>query len=159
MKNLKIQQEILKAVLANPENIATREIIGSHINDTGELVSINGTVGWLIPINTLCVMTADAKGLPFIDFDDIVRPENLLIGTDDYKRGGTARRYTRTEEHILEPDVYTDQSLLKYFDSPTLYQDPHNRYSVIAVTEHPWEENRDVLVGFVMPVNVKEENT
>lgn len=156
MNIAKVQQEMLKAVLKNPQAAAHIMLEDEYKEIDVVYCTPDCKVGYVFPSELLRVRLYDTRIMPKLHLERIIKPENLLTGTDDYKLGGAARRYKRTEDWM--DDVYVDQHLLKLFDLPVLYQDPTDEYSVIAVVERPWEEDGDKLVGFVYPVKIDAEN-
>lgn len=156
MNILKVQQEILKAVCANPENVKYYSLANPD-EEAGRLfLTIDGKVGYVVPVEELRVLLRGSQIMADLDLDYLVKPENRLNGTDDYRIKGTARRYTRVDDFL--DDVYVDQSLLKLFDRPKLYQNPLRPLGVIAVTEDPNDTGEDVLAGIVMPCKVDRDS-
>lgn len=155
MNILKVQQEILKAVCANPENVKHFEFSGED-GETYIFLTVDGKVGYVLNAETVKVNLRGAQYMTNLSLPGLVKPENILNGTDDYRLKGTARRYTRVDD--LLDDVYVDQSLLKLFDRPKLYQDMLSPCGVIAVTEDPMDSGEDVLVGIVMPCKVDRDS-
>lgn len=156
MNIAKVQQEMLKAVLKNPQAAAHILLEDEYKGEDVVMCTPDCRVGYIFPTELLRVNLHDTRVLPTYNLHSIIKPANLLTGTDDYRLGGTARRYKRAEDWIAD-DVYVDQGLLKLFDQPVLYQDPTHQYSIIAVVERPWEDDGDKLVGFVLPVKVETE--
>ena len=148
MDILKIQQELLKSLVKDQK--------GSYYHD-GEgrvFVTTSGKVGYFINETDLQLRLINAQSMTALDLEGIVKPENLLVGTDEYRIGGTVRRYRNND--ILREDTYVATGLLKPFDNPKLYQadDP---WGLIAVTEDLYGVGEQCLVGVVMPYKVKIE--
>lgn len=156
MNNLKIQQEILKAVLANPENVKHYNF-ENRIGEVCTFVTITGTVGYVLRDDDLRVKLSGAQYMTNLHLEDVVRNTHQLIGTDAYRLKGLARRYDR-QETGAEP-VYVDTSLLKNFESPALFQLPGNPRGMIVVAEEPWDDGNLYVRGVVMPVKVDTEET
>lgn len=148
MDILKIQQELLKSLVKDQK--------GSYYYD-GEgrvFVTTSGKVGYFISETDLQLRLINAQSMMALDLEGIVKPENLLVGTDEYRIGGTVRKYRNND--ILREDTYVATGLLKPFDNPKLYQadDPTGP---IAVTEDLYGVGEQCLVGVVMPHKVKNE--
>lgn len=153
MNVAKIQQELLKAMVVDPSKV--RHII---LNNGNVFLTVDGTVGWILPFDQLRINlegTQIASNL-FEQAERIINIDNQLKATDEYRLGGCARRYHRTDM-LDDVEVYIDTAKLKFFDHPTVYQDP--RYpSILYVTEDLYGNGDPVWVGIVCPVKVKEEN-
>lgn len=156
MNILKVQQEILKAVCANPGDVKYYSLANPDEEEGRLFLTFDGKVGYVVPVEELRVLLRGSRIMADLDLDDMVKPENRLSGTDDYRIKGTARRYTRVD--VFLDDVYVDQSLLKLFDRPKLYQNPLRPLGVIAVTEDPNGTGEDVLAGVVMPCKVDRDS-
>lgn len=147
MDILKIQQELLKSLVKDQR--------GSYYHmDDLVFVTTAGKVGWFIHEDDLRVRITGAQVMFPLDLDGIVHPDNLLVGTDEYRIGGTVRKYRKNDP--LQDDVYVSTGLLKYFNQPTLYQDDDPR-DVIVVTEDIYGRGEQTLAGIVMPYKMKEE--
>ena len=147
MDILKIQQELLKSLVKDQQ--------GSYFYD-GEgrvFVTTTGKAGYFINEADLQIKLINAQSMMALDLDDIVCPENLLVGTDEYRIGGTVRKYRNDD--VLREDTYVATALLKYFDNPKLYQ-AENPLSPIVVTEDLYGVGEQCVVGVVMPHKVKE---
>lgn len=155
MNILKIQQDALKAMIKEPKTVTTYPIVDEQENPC-TFLTINRAAGYIIPDHLLLVDLTGAQTMLALDLAELVRPENLLTGTDDYRLGGTARRYEKTDT-VLD-DVYIKTELLKYFDLPQLYQDPYKPLGMIAVTETDPDDGRPVLAGLVMPCKVDTDD-
>ena len=152
MKHLKIQQEILKALLANPETVKY------YTTDNGDtFVTVNLKTGYLIPRGVLRLDLTGAQNTFDPDLASVVRPVNLLQGSDDYRLKGTARRYERLPGSVSAHDTYIYTELLKHFDNPILYQGP-SPLGLIVVTEDPLDDGREQIVGIVMPCKVQDDD-
>lgn len=150
MNSLKIQQEVLKALCAYPSKVRYTCPDSDHI-----FLTVDGTVGWVLPEEWIHVNLKGAQTTTlFFSREATITPLNQLKATDEYRLGGSARRYLRTDESELE--VYIDTAKLKYFDHPTVYQHPRNP-SVLYVTEDLYGTGDPVWVGVVSPVKVKPE--
>ncbi len=147
MNILKIQQEMLKSLVKDQK--------GSYFHDDeGRVfVTTTGKVGYFIDEADLQIGLRNAQSMMPLGLEDIVCPENLLVGTDEYRIGGTVRKY-RTDD-VLREDTYVATGLLKYFDNPKLYQ-AENPLSAIVVTEDLYGVGEQYIVGVVMPHKVKE---
>ena len=156
MNNLKIQQEILKAVLANPENVKHYKF-ENRIGEACTFVTITGAVGYVLRDDDLRVNLSGAQYMSDLRLEGVVREYHRLIGTDEYRLKGLARRYDR-QEPCAEP-VYVDTSLLKNFENPALFQMPGNPFGIIVVAEEPWDDGNLYVRGVVTPVKVRNEET
>ena len=155
MNILKIQQDALKALIKEPKIINTYPLEDEQGNPC-TFLTINKAAGYIIPDHLLLVDLTGAQTMTNLELSGLVRPENLLTGTDDYRLAGTARRYTKTESYL--GDTYIKTELLKYFDLPQLYQDPLRPLGMIAVTETDPDDGRPVLAGLVMPCKVDTDD-
>lgn len=156
MNNLKIQQEILKAILANPENVKHYPF-ENRIGENCTFVTITGAVGYVLRNDDLRVNLSGAQYMSDLHLEGVVRNAHQLIGTDAYRSKGLARRYDRPEPGAAP--VYIDTSLLKNFENPTLFQLPGNPFGMIVVAEEPWDDGNLYVRGIVMPVKVDNEET
>lgn len=147
MDILKIQQELLKSLVKDQK--------GSYFYDgNGRVfVTTTGKAGYFINEADLQVQLTGAQIMTRLDLEDIVQPDNLLVGTDEYRIGGTVRKYRNDD--VLRDDTYVATGLLKYFYNPKLYQEA-NPLSIIVVTEDIFGEGEQCIVGVVMPHKVKE---
>lgn len=153
MNDLKIQQEILKAILANPQQVS---YFSYDIDQV--FVTTTGTVGYFMPADALRVNLTGAQIMADILTDEIadaVQVGNRLVGTDEYRKGGVARKYLREKGGQA---VYIDTGLLKNFSFPELYQRSRSLLGPIIVTEHEVGADGRQVVGIVMPTKVDEEN-
>ena len=153
MNNLKIQQEILKAILANPQQVRYCPYDIDQV-----FVTLTGTVGYFIAEDDLRVALKGAQiGVDTLtdEVTDALQAGNRLIGTDEYRKGGVARKYLREKGGQA---VYVDTNLLKNFNFPELYQSPNHKLGPIIVTEHEVGADSRQVVGIVMPIKVDEEN-
>jgi hypothetical protein len=153
MNIAKIQQEVLKALLVDPKNVKC-----TGFGEDSVLITLDHTVCWVLKQPWLRL---DLDGTQDIfDFlprtENVVEPDNVLKATDEYRLGGCARRYLRTDT-VEEDDVYIDTAKLKFFDHPTLYQSPAFPH-LIFVTEDLYHNGETVVVGIVCPVKVNTEN-
>ena len=93
MNDLKIQQEVLKAILANPQQVRYFSYDLDQV-----FVTTTGTVGYFMPVDALRVNLTGAQIMADILTDEIadaVQVGNRLVGTDEYRKGGVARKYLR----------------------------------------------------------------
>ena len=150
MKLVKIQQEILKAVMANPENVSR---FGCPGNET--FITADHAVGYVIPWDKLRVNLDGTNLMKALDLQQIVDEGDKLVGTDLFRNGGTARFYKYANTSGGAEGTHVDTRLLKLFDFPTLYQNPMNPRGVIVVTETPID-GPEAIVGIVMPCKVEE---
>ena len=153
MNIAKIQQEVLKALLVDPNNVKC-----TGFGEDSVLITVDHTVSWVLKQSWLRLDLDGTQNL--IDYfpstDRVVHPDNVLRATDEYRLGGCARRYLRTDT-VDEDDVYVDTAKLKFFDHPTLYQNPGFPH-LIFVTEDIYQNGETVVVGIVCPVKVDTEN-
>lgn len=142
MNYLKIQQDVLKA-LCKGEKVAY-----FHTENNGVFLTLRGgTHGWIVPRDQLHITLTGAQLMTALDMSYQGVP---LSGTDFYRGGGCARQYNRPDGET----VYLDVNLLKYFDSPFLYQQG-GIYGPVVVVEHPGG-GRPETVGLVCPTRVKD---
>lgn len=147
MDILKIQQELLKSLVKDRKG-------SYYFDDQGRVfVTTTGAAGYFINRADLQVELTNAQSMLPFDLDGIVRPENLLVGTDEYRIGGTVRKYRNDD--VLRDDTYVATGLLKYFDNPKLYQE-EDPSSIVVVTEDLYGVGEQYIVGAVMPYKVKE---
>lgn len=154
MNAAKIQQELLKALVVDPSKVRTLAL-----DDGKVFLTVDGTVGWILPQEQLRISLEGTQfsANVFLDGDAVIKPENQLKATDEYRLGGCARRYYRTDELGDLEEVYIDTSKLKFFEHPTVYQDM--RYpSILYITEDLYGNGDPVWVGIVRPVKVNTEN-
>lgn len=152
MNILKIQQDVLKAMLADPQSVKTYNF---GIVKDYTFLTVSGTVGWVVPTNSLRVNISGAQLCMDMALQEIIEDVNELVGTDEYRIQGTARRYIRKDDPF--EDVYVDTGLLKYFDKPKLYQQGGHYSNPIAVTEDIYGTGEFFLVGVVFPIKVKKQ--
>jgi hypothetical protein len=150
MNVLKIQQELLKQLIANPSQITY-----SIDEEARCSITTAGGTTFVIPGDKLQISLKDAQlGTdPLYWAEDVAGdPKNTLLPTDEYRHGGTARRYIQCRK----PDsaIYVDQGKLKVFDNPQLWQDPEHPYNPIVVTEQFIGDSSPVTVGIVFPTKV-----
>lgn len=152
MNVLKIQQEALKALF-------TAGNIVSYFNyDTDHVfITLNARVGYIVPSDELRIDLRDAQAVTDIITDQIeeaMHPSNRLIGTDEYRIGGTVRKYVWAEEE--DRTAYFDTGLLKNFSNPELYKSRRHTASLAVVTEHGIGSDERKVVGIVMPYRIEE---
>lgn len=151
----KIQQEILKALLVDPNNVKCTDF-----GEDSVLITVDHSVSWVLKESWLRLNLEGTQhffDVFFLEAEDVIHPDNALKATDEYRLGGCARRYLRTDELLEGEDVYVDTAKLKYFDHPTLYQDPSHPH-ILVVTEDLYCNGEAVVVGIVVPVKVDTEN-
>lgn len=151
MNTTKIQQEVLKQLIADASRVKYFEAPEGRI-----FLTIDAKVGYLLPQDKLHLNLTGAQiGMDLYDLivDSTEREHNLLRETDEYRLGGTARKYLRSDD--TEVEIYVDQGLLKNFDHPKLWQLPGNSNNAIAVTETFCSDGAPVPVGIVCSVKVK----
>lgn len=151
MKLLKIQSEILKALMANPENVKHYHTVEGGVF----IMTSPNSVGYVLPYGALRLDLTGAQIVGDLDLGKLLYPENLLHGTDDYRLKGEARRFVRRPETEAERDTYIFTDLLKNFEHPKLYQGP-SPLSMIAVTEDRFDDGQEIIVGVVMPCKVND---
>ena len=153
MNILKIQQEILKALLTDgKESVHYFDYDAEHT-----FVTTNLKVCYVLPNDSLRVILRDAQTMMNLT-DEImctVLLANHLIGTDEYRNGGVARKYLRKDDP--ETAVYIDTNLLKHFNHPELYQKKGDPCGQVIVTERVAGSSEDEIVGLVMPTKIAEE--
>lgn len=149
----KIQQEILKALLVDPNHVKC-----TGFGEGDVLITVDHSVSWVLKESWLRLNLDGTQNFIFFHphVDNVIHPDNVLKATDEYRLGGCARRYLRTDAMLEGEDVYVDTAKLKYFDSPTLYQDPN--YPFLFVTEDLYHNGEAVVVGIVVPVKVDPED-
>ena len=104
MNIAKVQQEMLEVVLKNPQ-AAAHILLEDEYKDVDVVYCTpDGKVGYVFPAELLRVNLHDTRVMPVLDLHSIIKPKNLLTGTDDYRLGGAARRYKRAEDYL--DDVY-----------------------------------------------------
>lgn len=92
----------------------------------------------------------------FGQVERVITIDNQLKATDEYRLGGCARRYHRTDE-LDDGSIYIDTAFLKFFERPTIYQDPR-RPNTLYITEDLYGNGDPIWVGIVCPVKIKVEN-
>jgi hypothetical protein len=146
----KIQQEILKQLIADASRVKYFDAPEDKV-----FITTDGKVGYILPEEEIHVKLAGAQ-ISLSLYDDIMDStalmSNLLMETDEYRLGGKARKYLRSDDP--ETEIYVNQDLLKNFDHPQLWQAPGNQNKAIAVTEIFCSDGAPVPVGIVCPVKV-----
>ena len=152
MNVLKIQQELLKAVLTDRNRVSYYNQDSEHI-----FVTVNGQVGYILPTSELYVELTAAQmmvsDLITDQIEEAMKPANRLEGTDEYRIGGTVRKYVWAEDK--EETAYFNTALLKNFDNPELYKAKLHPSSLAVVTENGIGADERKVVGIVMPYNIK----
>lgn len=151
MNILKAQQEILKAIIENPQNVRYFSYDIDNI-----FITANGAVGYIFPAEAVRIRLEGAQlALDWLSehIEETMQPRNRLVGTDEYRKGGTARKYVRADDS--EAASYFDVGLLKNFTNPELYQDARNPLSLAAVVEQGIGQDERKVVGVIMPVKIE----
>lgn len=146
----KIQQEILKQLIADPSGVKCFDAPEDKI-----FVTHDSKAGYLLSREQLRLDlsgTQLALSLWELIEDSTQNVHNLLMETDEYRLGGKARKYVRSDD--TEAEIYVNQDLLKNFDHPQLWQLPGDPRRGIAVTETFCSDGAPIPVGLVMPVQV-----
>lgn len=150
----KIQMETLKELM-NPKG---RVVYFETTDDTAVVVIPKGTAGYVIPKKKLALNLNNAQammtGLPgAVDHDNLYTAVELQP-TDEYRMGGSARKYLAHGR----PDqpVYIDTKLLAHFDDPGLFQNTYSPGGMVTVAEDSILDDDLVVVGYVCPVKVEE---
>lgn len=153
MNVLKIQQELLKAMVVDPSKVKCVDRFDDWVS-----LTIDGSLVWNIPREWLRLNLEGTQesAVVFPTEDVVITPDNQLKATDNYRVGGTARQYLRTDDPI-EQEVYVDTGKLKFFTNPTLYQHPEWPY-LLYITEDLYNNGDPVWVGTVCPIKVKDED-
>lgn len=150
MNVAKIQQEILKQLIADASRVKYFDAPEDKI-----FLTVDAYVGYLLPRDQLHIeLTGTQLSLSLWDLieDSTQNVHNLLMETDEYRLGGKARKYVRSDD--TEAEIYVNQDLLKNFDHPQLWQLPGDPRRGIAVTETFCSDGAPIPVGLVMPVQV-----
>lgn len=142
MNILKINQEVLKDMLG------TKRTIFSYCDDDRLYIQVDPGVGYFLAEGQMLVNLEGAQQACPYDPEEVVAPRNLLVGTDEYRIGGTVRKYL----HTNGTEVYIQTALLKNFDAPSLY---HTEGSPVVVTEDA--KDRWSVVGMVAEYVMKRE--
>lgn len=142
MNVLKINQEVLKDMLA------TKRTSFSYCDDDRLYIQVDPEVGYFLDEEQMLVNLSGAQQAVPYDPEEVVAPRNLLVGTDEYRIGGTVRKYL----HQNGTAVYIQTGLLKHFDAPVLY---HTEGSPVVVTEDA--KDRWSVVGLVAEYIMKKE--
>lgn len=152
MNILKIQQEILKSLLSDgKDSVHFFDYDSDHT-----FVTTNWKVGYILPNESLRVILRDAQTMMELT-DEIISTvllANRLVGTDEYRNGGVARKYFRKDNP--ETAIYIDTNLLKHFRYPELYQKKGDPTGQVVVTERVVGSSEDEIVGIVMPTKIAE---
>lgn len=151
----KIQQELLKALLANPQNVNFFEF--DDFDDDKRIFITDSGVGYVLNADELRIDLSGAQTMTSLEdlFEKILIPENRLLETDEYRLGGTARKYLR--QNSVNDSVYVDQKHLKLFNTPMLYQAADGDVKIIVVAESFMKDGKPSIVGCVLPVKVTEQ--
>lgn len=142
MNILKINQEVLKDMLGN------KRTSFSYCDDDRLYIQEEPEVGYFLTEEQMLVNLEGAQQACPYDPEEVVAPRNLLVGTDEYRIGGTVRKYLHTNGTA----VYIKTGLLKHFDAPHLY---HTEGSPVVVTEDA--KDRWTIVGMVAEYIMKQE--
>lgn len=150
MNVLKIQQEVLKALLTAGNSVSYFVYDSEHI-----FVTMDSRVGYIIPTHEMRVELSGAQMVSDLFSDQIeatMKPANRLIGTDEYRVGGTCRRYLWADNEVV--DTYFDTGLLKHFTNPELYKTKHPSLGFAVVTEKGIGSDERKVVGIVVPYRI-----
>lgn len=150
MNVLKIQQEVLKALLTPGNNVSYFVYDSEHV-----FVTVDAKVGYIIPTHEMRVELTDAQMIADLISDQIeeaMKPANRLIGTDEYRVGGTCRKYVWADNEVDE--TYFDTGLLKHFTNPELYKTKHPSLGLAVVTERGIGSDERRVVGIVIPYSI-----
>ena len=153
MNKDKVQQEALKLLLKSTDLV-------KYYNPSADetCLILHGYVGYMIPSDELRLRLAGVqRTLDLTDaLEEAVGVAGRLIATDEYRVGGTVRKYRRLDGQV----VYVQTGLLKNFDHCELYQveEGHPEKNLIVVTETGIGADEEQIVGFVTPYRIKEEN-
>lgn len=142
MNILKINQEVLQDMLG------TKRTSFSYCYDDRLYIQVDPEVGYFLDKGQMLVNLGGAQQAYPYDPKEVVAPKNLLVGTDEYRIGGTVRKYL----HQNGTAVYIQTGLLKHFDAPVLY---HTEGSPVVVTEDA--KDRWSVVGMVAEYIMKQE--
>ena len=142
MNVLKINQEVLKDMLG------TKRTSFSYCEGDRLYIQVDPEVGYFLAEEQMLVNLEGAQQAYPYDPEEVVAPKNLLVGTDEYRIGGTIRKCL----HQNGTAVYIQTDLLKYFDAPVLY---HAEGSPVVVTEDA--KDRWSIVGMVAEYVMKQE--
>lgn len=149
MNYKRAQKEVLSALL-NADPVTESVVPGG-----GVLLTIGGVMGYVFPddVNRIDLEKVDTHlAWSALHFSDALYVENKVEFTDDLldKRGTILRKLRRVVDGEA---IYVQESMLKNFDNPTVYQ--LNRLSPVVLTEDDDLEGEHI-VGFVMPYKVNE---
>lgn len=151
MNKDKVQQEALKLLLKSTDLV---KYYAPNALET--CLILHGLVGYMIPTDELRVnLTGVQRALDLTDaLEEAVGVTGRLIATDEYRVGGTVRKYKRQDGQI----VYVQTGLLKNFDHFELYQvaDGHPEKNLLVVTETGIGADEEQIVGFTMPFRVRD---
>lgn len=159
MKNEKIQATILKELLSPKGRVAYYIETDENLDDFA--VVIVGNTGYRIPLDQLkVILSADQRCSPLAgavsDLHDPAADVIKLIPTDQYRLGGSARKYLAYGDE--DKPVYVDTKLLANFDNPTLFQcSIYNPLGLVTVAEWQMELDATVVVGYVLPTRIENE--
>lgn len=151
MNTAKAQQEILKQLIDDPSRVGYFEAA----EEDKIFITANGKVGYLIPLEDLRLSLTGAQCMVHVwdDFEAALGTmSNLLQETDEYRLGGKARKYLRSDDPGAE--IYVNSDLLKVFNHPQLWQKFGSFTNPIVVTESFCSDGAPVPVGIVCPVKV-----
>jgi hypothetical protein len=143
MNILKIQQDLLKAFFKEGTTVKC-----FNLTD-GVFVTISGANGYVIPQDMLRVDLRDAQAIMDLPLVDVFKQGAPLTPTDEYRIGGTVRKYLTTEDE----EVYIDTDLLKHFDNPTIYRSEHRPHLLVLV-EDLYGRGSLHIVGVVVPYKI-----
>lgn len=154
MKIDKIQMEILKELMKDKEKVGLYRCK----DEESVLVCIRSAFGYKLPEGRLCVSLEGVNYAALEMFDQYSEYELQanLVPTDVYRRGGVVQRFLYRGDE--EKPYYVNTKLLANFDvNFKLFLPKYNAKGPAIVLEYPFGEDHPQIVGFVCPVNLKEE--
>lgn len=155
MNYAKAQKDVLTQLIKN-----SKAAINCLTPENKVILIVNGVLGFVFPedLNWIDVDRIEAVcnlqnlPLPLMDARNKLEPTENLIDNG----GVLAREFKKIWHDGEAKSVYIQEQYLKNFDSPTFYQNLDNQKGLIAITEFS-ELEGEILVGFVIPYNRKED--
>jgi hypothetical protein len=141
----KAQKEIFNAMLNEKTTVAK-----IPMGDDKVIITTNGYVGWVFPLNLLKVNIEKMRGLPALDLDGFITTENKLEATKDFVLADEQRKLMVRRYRKGRTSVFINPKLLEHFEEPTLYQ-KSAPLGIIVVTEKISRSSEGV-VGVVLPM-------